>query len=95
MIGIMPSVRPVILQDFVSGDSATMIRNPITGGMTSLPRNRLPYVDKFKIVVIPDDDAALAALREGKIDIGMRFREAGTGNGEDEPEILQYRFHPA
>jgi peptide/nickel transport system substrate-binding protein len=61
---------PFILQDFVSGDSATMIKNPNYWGYDErYPQNKLPYVDKFKIVVIPDDDAALAAMRSGKIDI--------------------------
>jgi peptide/nickel transport system substrate-binding protein len=61
---------PFILQDFISGDSATMIKNPDYWGYDERhPQNKLPYVDKFKIVVIPDDDSALAAMRSGKIDI--------------------------
>jgi peptide/nickel transport system substrate-binding protein len=82
---------PFILQDFVSGDSATMIRNPNYWGHDErYPRNRLPYVDKFKIVVIPDDDAALAALREGKIDIvdEVSLKQA-QAMAKTNPEILQ------
>jgi len=54
------------------------------------------YCDKFKDRVIPDDDAALAALREGKIDIVDEvFVEAGTGNGGRRTlKSCRYRFHP-
>ncbi len=61
---------PFILQDFVSGSSSTLIRNPNYWGHDErYPQNQLPYVDKFKIIVIPDDDAALEAMRKGTIDI--------------------------
>jgi len=61
---------PFILQDFVPDKSATMIRNPnYWGSDERYPQNKLPYVDKLKILIIPDDNAALEALRAGEVDI--------------------------
>ena len=82
---------PFILQDFVSGSSATLIRNPNYWGHDErFPQNKLPYVDKFKIVIIPDDDAAMEAMREGKIDImdEMSFGQVQAMQ-KTNPEILQ------
>jgi peptide/nickel transport system substrate-binding protein len=61
---------PFILQDFVSGSSATLVKNNDYFGYDDrYPQNKLPYVDGIKILVIPDDSTALAALRTGKIDL--------------------------
>jgi len=61
---------PFILQDFVSDVSATLIRNPNYWGHDErYPQNKLPYVDRFKVFVIPDDSSAMEAMRNGKIDI--------------------------
>ena len=79
------------MQDFVSGSSATLIKNPNYWGYDErYPQNKLPYVDKFKIFVIPDDDAALAAMRNGKIDImdEVSLRQAQAMQ-KTNPEILQ------
>ena len=59
---------PFILQDFEPGKSLTLVRNPdYWGSDERYPQNRLPYVDRFKILVIPDEGNAVAALRDGKI----------------------------
>ena len=82
---------PFILQDFVSGNSAIMIKNPSYWGFDErYPQNKLPYVDKFKIMVIPDDDAALAAMCDGKIDIidEVSMKQAQS-MAKTNPEILQ------
>ena len=61
---------PFILQDFVPGSSATVIRNPNYWGWDErYPQNKLPYVDTVKFLIIPDDDEALAAMRAGKVDL--------------------------
>ena len=44
---------PFILQDFVSGVSATLVRNPDYWGHDArYPQNKLPYVDKLKVLII-------------------------------------------
>ena len=66
---------PFILKDFVSGNSATLVKNPNYWGHDErYPQNTLPYVDTVKILVIPDNNQALAAMRIGKIDL----RDAST-----------------
>ena len=60
---------PFILKDFVDGSSATMVRNPNYWGYDErYPQNKLPYVDTLKVLIVPDDATALAAMRTGKID---------------------------
>ena len=61
---------PFILQDFVSGSSATLVKNPNYWGYDErYPQKQLPYVDKLVVLIIPDDATALAGLRSGKIDL--------------------------
>jgi peptide/nickel transport system substrate-binding protein len=61
---------PFILTDFVSGGSATMVRNPTYWGSDERhPQNKLPYVDKLQVLIIPNQATGLAAMRAGKIDI--------------------------
>ena len=60
---------PFIWQDFVSGSSATLIRNPnYFGHDERYPQNQLPYVDTLKVLIIPDIATELSAMRTGKID---------------------------
>ena len=60
---------PFIVTDFVSGSSATFIRNPNYWRKDPLfPQNQLPYVNSLKWLIIPDASTRLAALRTGKID---------------------------
>ena len=60
---------PFILQDYVSGSSATMVKNPNYWQFDErYPENRLPYIDKLTYLIIPDDATAVAALRSGKLD---------------------------
>jgi peptide/nickel transport system substrate-binding protein len=61
---------PFILRDFVSGSSATLIKNPDYWGHDErYPQNKLPYIDTIKYLIIPDEAAALAAMRAGEIDV--------------------------
>ena len=61
---------PFILTDVVSSGSATMVKNPAYWGYDErYPQNKLPYADSLKILVIPDNATALAAVRTGKIDL--------------------------
>ena len=61
---------PFILKDFVSGSSATLVKNPNYWGYDErYPQNKLPYIDIIKYLIIPDEAAALAAMRAGEIDV--------------------------
>jgi peptide/nickel transport system substrate-binding protein len=59
-----------ILKDYVSGSSFTTTKNPNYWGYDEVfPQNRLPYFDEVRVLIIPDDATAMAALRSGKIDV--------------------------
>jgi peptide/nickel transport system substrate-binding protein len=60
---------PFILEDYVSGSSLTLKKNPNYWGYDERhPKNKLPYVDVIKMLIIPDSATALAALRSAKLD---------------------------
>jgi len=60
---------PFILTDYISGSSATFVRNPNYWMEDPLnPGNRLPYVDGMKWLIIPDPSTRLSALRTAKVD---------------------------
>ena len=57
------------MQDYVSDSSETMVKNPNYWGYDErYPQNQLPYIDTLKILIMPDNATALAAVRTGKID---------------------------
>jgi peptide/nickel transport system substrate-binding protein len=61
---------PFIISDYVSGGSATAIRNSSYWQHDErYPNNSLPYVDKVVFLIMPDNATALAAMRTGKIDV--------------------------
>ena len=82
---------PFILKDFISGSSATLVKNTNYWGYDErYPQNKLPYVDTVKILIIPDNNKALAAMRAGKIDLltPVSLQEAQAMH-KTNPEILQ------
>ena len=82
---------PFILTDFVTSSSATLVKNTNYWGYDErYPQNKLPYVDRIKFLVIPDDATALAAMRTGKIDImdQMSLNQA-LSMKKTNPEIMQ------
>ena len=59
-----------ILKEFTTGASETCVKNTDYYGYDErYPQNKLPYVDEFRLVCIPDMATALAALRTGQLDI--------------------------
>jgi peptide/nickel transport system substrate-binding protein len=87
---------PFILTDFVSGGSATMVRNPTYWGNDERhPLNKLPYVTKLQVLVIPQAATALAAVRAGKISImgGLSWTQAQAMQTTN-PEITQINSPP-
>jgi peptide/nickel transport system substrate-binding protein len=82
---------PFILKDFISGKSATLMKNPNYWGHDErYPQNKLPYVNGVKIHIIPDNKQALAAMRAGEIDIicPVSLQDAQE-MGKTNPEIVQ------
>ena len=82
---------PFILQDFMPGVSATLIKNPKYWGRDErYPQNTLPYADKLSYLIISDEVEALDAMRSGKIDImtGISSKQAQALR-KTNPEILQ------
>jgi peptide/nickel transport system substrate-binding protein len=70
---------PFILQDFVSGSSAALVKNPNYWGTDEhYPQNRLPYITSLKIIEVGDDATAMSGFRTGKIDNldGMSIQQA-------------------
>ena len=60
---------PLRLTDVVEGSSVTWEKNPDYWGYDEkFPHNRLPYIDEYRSLLMPDMSTRLAALRTGKID---------------------------
>ncbi len=61
---------PFELTDWVEGSSITYVKNPDYWGYDEkYPKNRLPYVDAFRLLVIKERETVTAAMRSGKIDL--------------------------
>ena len=82
---------PFILTDFVPGRSATMAKNPDYWAHDErYPQNKLPYADKLKFLIIPDEAEAIEAMRAGKIDVMNQVSlKAAQALSKTNPEILQ------
>ena len=80
-----------ILTDFVSNSSATLTKNPDYWGFDErYPKNKLPYADSIKVLIIPDISTALAGLRTGKIDVlDKNSVQNAQSMKKTNPEILQ------
>ena len=60
---------PFELTDYVEDSSATWTKIPDYWGYDEkYPQNRLPYVDKLRGLMIPEEATIMAAMRTGKID---------------------------
>ena len=83
---------PFILKDFVSGRSATLVKNPNYWGHDERhPQNKLPYVDSVKFLIIPNNNEAFALMGAGKIDLlsPVSLQQAQSIQ-KTNPEILQF-----
>ena len=85
---------PFILKEFVPDVSATLVKNPNYWGYDErYPQNKLPYVDKLSLRIIPDQKTTIAEMRAGRIDVAdqispMLAQEMRRTN----PEILQIKL---
>ena len=85
---------PFMWQDFVSGSSATLVRNPnYFGHDERYPQNQLPYIDTLKVLIIPDPATELAGMRTGKIDVIDNISLTNAQQmKKTNPEILQLTY---
>jgi len=83
---------PYILKDFVSGASATLVKNPGYWGFDDrYPQNQLPYIDTIKYLVITDNSTALSAMRTGKLDcIELLALTDAQAIQKSNPELVQF-----
>ena len=61
---------PLRLTEYVEGSSVTWEKNPNYWGFDEkFPKNRLPYIDEYRSLLMKDMSTRLAAMRTGKIDM--------------------------
>ena len=54
---------PFILKEFIPDVSATLVKNPNYWGYDErYPQNKLPYIDKLKLMIIPEQETTLAEM---------------------------------
>jgi peptide/nickel transport system substrate-binding protein len=82
---------PFILTDFVDTSSATLTKNPNYWGYDErYPQNKLPYINTLNILIIPNVQTALAAMRSGKIDeIDKNTLQTAQSMKQSNPDINQ------
>ena len=85
---------PFMVTDYSSGTATIYDKNPNYWNYDErFPKNKLPYIDTLKEIVIPDTPTAVAALRTGKIDMleqsnTILWKEA-QNIAKTNPEIIQ------
>ena len=84
---------PFILKEYVSDSHLSLVRNPDYWAHDERhPQNKLPYIDRLKYLIIPDETEAIEAMHSGKVDVmsGISFRQA-LAIKKTNPEIIQIR----
>ena len=82
---------PFILKEFVPDVSATLVKNPNYWGHDErYPQNKLPYIDKMTLRIIPDQETTLAEMLAGRIDAADQISPVLAQElKRTNPEILQ------
>jgi peptide/nickel transport system substrate-binding protein len=61
---------PFILTDYITASTMTLTPNPNYWGYDErYPENKLPYLDRLRVLTISDASSVRAAIRAGKIDL--------------------------
>jgi ABC-type transport system substrate-binding protein len=84
---------PFILKEYMSDSHLSLVRNPDYWAHDERhPQNKLPYIDRLKYLIIPDETEAIEAMHSGKVDVmsGISFRQA-LAIKKTNPEIIQIR----
>ncbi len=77
---------PLELTDWVEGSSLTWTKNPDYWGTDEkYPRNRLPYIDTLRSLIMKDEATRLAVLRSGKVD----YIGANAGSAINTPDAVE------
>ncbi len=84
---------PFMISDHVVDSSWTWAKNPVYWGYDEkFPQNKIPYVDKVRLLVIPDVQTQIAALRAGKIVyLGADIPTSKTLR-KSNPELQEFRY---
>jgi peptide/nickel transport system substrate-binding protein len=87
---------PFILKEFIPDISATLVKNPDYWGYDErYPQNKLPYIDKLKLMIIPEQATTLAEMMAGRIDAADQISpDLAQSLQKTNPEILQI-YDPA
>jgi peptide/nickel transport system substrate-binding protein len=83
-----------MLSDYVPQSSFTVVKNPDYWDTDPLiPGNKLPYIDKFQVFVIPDEAGRIAALKTAKIDalVGVTW-DVAAALQKTNAELLSGRY---
>ena len=90
---------PFMLTDVQEGSSLTWEKNPDYWGVDEKYGNQLPYIDAFRILILPDKATRLAAYRTGRVDGGFSQMGASIRTLEDleslqksNPDVQAYTF---
>ena len=79
---------PWIVKDYVPDSSLTYVKNPNYWGTDPFfPENKVPYVDGWVCINIPDYQTGLAALRTGQTDTGGATWEDAISLQKSNPEL--------
>ncbi|MFC1977403.1 ABC transporter substrate-binding protein [Chloroflexota bacterium] len=84
-----------MIEDYVDGSSISYVRNPNYWRHDPFfPENQLPYLDGFKILIIPDKSTQEAGLRTGKLDYLTEFlsKEGVDSLLKTNPELQTIKF---
>lgn len=80
---------PFVVENVIEAGSATWKRNPDYWMQDPVhPKNQLPYVDTLTGVVMPDETAALSALRTHQLDMLPVAWDKATSVIESNPELV-------
>jgi peptide/nickel transport system substrate-binding protein len=87
---------PFMLTDYVKGSSITYTKNPDyweTDPVGPGKGNRLPYIDSYRQLIIPDVASQLAAFRTAKIDaMPSATKDDAQPILKDNPSMMSLRF---
>ena len=86
---------PFMLTDLVEESSLTYVKNPDYWGYDEkYPQNSLPYVDEFRILIIPEEASIVAALRSGKVDFKQHVKSLDQVESlnQTNPEIVAHEW---
>jgi peptide/nickel transport system substrate-binding protein len=85
----IPACGPFKIKEYVAGEKVVMERNPLYWESDEAG-NKLPYLDEFVFVMIPDQDTQLQQFRAGELswlglrgeDVSILLEEKSAGNFE-------------